>query len=599
MRPALQVFCGGSGESLDPTISMTGADSISIIGRSDDLDSPGTGILLNDKSSNWEGTKSADVVMQAKKIAIAGESYGIFAERLTENSGYSKVYLAAEDSVSITADANSKFNTAMHLNNETGSGIEVNINAPKVLIDGTIDTVNSSVAVASDVAVINGNIMQTASSGLKLSGRTAGVKGYALVAGNVDSINVELTNQSVDQTKGTFKVASLTSSNSTLTFSTMEKGGVTIDTLNGDLGLRAASSITEKLGSAEEAVKTIKEKVLVSANSKDALLSDLSGEASDLTSAWTYDAAADTVVKEGGTNLSPTLTALQKTAGANLAQWRYEVNHLSDRLGDVRNQKGAVGSWARVYGSEAKLSDSVSTKLRANSIQVGADVKVGDNWIVGGAFGYTDQDADYSNGESSTDGYTLAVYGSAYFPCGGYVDLIARAGRLSTDIDATTVSKFDASYDNTAFGVSAEIGYRWDVSKIFYLTPQAELSYGYVRGEDFTGSNGIRVDQDNFETLVGRVGFQAGANFAEGAGTVYLTASLNHDFRGEAEASAVRGDSAVQRLYEDLGGTWVSYGVGAQFNMSESWSFYGSLTRANGSDYQENYKYSVGTRFVF
>uniref|UniRef100_UPI00266C4785 autotransporter outer membrane beta-barrel domain-containing protein n=1 Tax=uncultured Sutterella sp. TaxID=286133 RepID=UPI00266C4785 len=42
-----------------------------------------------------------------------------------------------------------------------------------------------------------------------------------------------------------------------------------------------------------------------------------------------------------------------------------------------------------------------------------------------------------------------------------------------------------------------------------------------------------------------------------------------------------------------------SYGVGAQFNMSESWSFYGSLTRANGSDYQENYKYSVGTRFVF
>ncbi len=107
------------------------------------------------------------------------------------------------------------------------------------------------------------------------------------------------------------------------------------------------------------------------------------------------------------------------------------------------------------------------------------------------------------------------------------------------------------------------------------------------------------MDQDNFETLVGRVGFQAGANFAEGAGTVYLTASLNHDFRGEAEASAVRGDSAVQRLYEDLGGTWVSYGVGAQFNMSESWSFYGSLTRANGSDYQENYKYSVGTRFVF
>ena len=28
-------------------------------------------------------------------------------------------------------------------------------------------------------------------------------------------------------------------------------------------------------------------------------------------------------------------------------------------------------------------------------------------------------------------------------------------------------------------------------------------------------------------------------------------------------------------------------------------SFYGSLTRANGSDYQEDYHYSVGARYVF
>ena len=55
----------------------------------------------------------------------------------------------------------------------------------------------------------------------------------------------------------------------------------------------------------------------------------------------------------------------------------------------------------------------------------------------------------------------------------------------------------------------------------------------------------------------------------------------------------------MQKLSEDLGGTWVSYGFGGQINVKDNWSFYGSLTRANGSDYQENYRYSVGTRYCW
>ena len=115
---------------------------------------------------------------------------------------------------------------------------------------------------------------------------------------------------------------------------------------------------------------------------------------------------------------------------------------------------------------------------------------------------------------------------------------------MSTDVDVATVTDFKSSYDNTTFGVSAEVGYRWDISKTFYLTPQAELSYGLVKGADYTAANEIRVDQDDFQTLVGRLGFQAGMNVADGAGSVYLTASVNHDFQGESDAYARRGDSA-------------------------------------------------------
>ena len=49
----------------------------------------------------------------------------------------------------------------------------------------------------------------------------------------------------------------------------------------------------------------------------------------------------------------------------------------------------------------------------------------------------------------------------------------------------------------------------------------------------------------------------------------------------------------------DLGGTWVSCGIGAQFTASSRLSFYGMLERSNGSDYQDDYRCSVGARCIF
>lgn len=52
-------------------------------------------------------------------------------------------------------------------------------------------------------------------------------------------------------------------------------------------------------------------------------------------------------------------------------------------------------------------------------------------------------------------------------------------------------------------------------------------------------------------------------------------------------------------LSVDIGGTWVSYGIGAQFNTTKNLNFYGTLERANGSEYQEDYRYSVGMSYRF
>ena len=414
-------------------------------------------------------------------------------------------------------------------------------------------------------------------------------KGNVNVSGELKADNTKVTLPA----DGTASVNTLSRKNATIVFNQIKDGVVTVTTNKAEnLKVSAGGELMAKYGTAEALVKALGEKTIA----VDGKTYTLAGEESDLTSAWKLDANGKVTYANGSAE-SPVLTAAKHANAANLAQWRCEVNHLSDRLGNVRNLRGTAGTWARVYGAEAEVSDSVTTKVRANTLQVGTDVALDQNWILGAAFGYTDSDSDFTVGSLDTDAYTLALYGSAFFDCGGYVDVIGRVGRLSSDIDMTR--NFTASYDSTAFGLSAEVGYEWNVANGFYVTPQAELAYSYVKGDDYTAGNSVTVKQDNFDSLVGRLGVQAGVKFNENRGNIYATVSVNHDFNGETEATASQGANASQRLAEDLGGTWVSYGIGAQFNALDNLAFYGSLTRANGSDYQENFRYSVGVRYVW
>lgn len=593
----LMVMAGDNGASADQQTVDVNVGNLVI--KADSKYTQSAGISVTDYTKDYQGTSSIKGSFAAKNISIDGGTYGIRSNRSTENSRDSVLDVTAENSLVVNGGKN-----AVWLHNAAGKGITFNAEAANATFTGGEEGVlseNGTASIKADTLTVSGDksaLNFDKGSSLTLANKTDSQTANTTLNGNVTIAgSATFTNQDIHQSAGTFHVGTLNASNSKLTFNTTEENGVTVETLTGDLKLEAGASVTEKLGSAEKVAGALDS--IIGGGAASTLKDNfVGGEASDMTGAWKYDAATGDVSYEGS-RLSPTLTAVTHANAANLAQWRYEVNHLSERLGDVRSQNGALGAWARVYGTDAKVSDSVSTKLTNNTIQVGGDAKVGDTWIVGAAFGYTDNSTDFSNGSADSDGYTLSVYGTAVLPTGSYLDLIGRVGRISTDIDVSTVTPFKASYDNTTVGLSAEVGHRFDLSQIFYVTPQAELAYGRVFGDDYTGSNGMKVSQDDFDTLIARIGFQAGANFADNRGSIYLTASVNHDFLGDTEATASKAGAQDQKLKEDLGGTWFSYGVGAQFSTTNNLSFYGSLTRANGSDYQEDYHYSVGARYVF
>lgn len=582
------------------------------------LTNDGVTIYDQDKTWNPDDPKagSASVNLNAKEdLSISAKRFGIYQTRHTKDvRASSSSTFRAGRSINISAQSSAvRVVSADRLTNEvvfnspevtlTSSGVPIENQDKQPIYHATLQAgQNGNIAFMSDTGATRVTI--TAEKGdavnIKNTGSIALTKATVnVVKGNVVSETegtLSLTDSTMTLAKGsTADLGKLEGSNSAIVLNDLSENTVKVASNNvKNLRVLASSAVT-----ASEGAEAVAQKIRTAANvaGAEADTAVFGGEGTGLTSDYLIDKNG-AVSYANGEAESAILSSAKHFNAANLSQWRYEINHLSDRLGDVRNQKGAVGSWARVYGANDKVDDSVSTEMRWNSIQVGADVKVGDNWIVGGAFGYTDGRGDFTNGDASSDGYTFSAYGTAFFPCGGYVDLIGRVGRISSDI---TLEGASTSYDNTTFGLSAEVGYKWDISQTFFVTPQAELSYGYVKGDDYTLGHAlgdVRVEQDDYTTLVGRLGFQAGASFPNDAGQIYVTASVNHDFLGDTDSTAFQGVEK-RHISEDLGGTWFSYGVGAQIKTSDSMYFYGSLTRANGSDYQENFRYSAGMRIVF
>lgn len=290
-------------------------------------------------------------------------------------------------------------------------------------------------------------------------------------------------------------------------------------------------------------------------------------------------------------------TKLEAFRGVNavaLVQWRNQINHLTKRLGDVRHQSGDIGAWARVYGGEYEWGDANRVDMQTTTVQVGGDARVGD-WIVGGAFSYSDSSYDLDNGDGDGDMYSLAVYGTRTFEKGSYVDFVARYGYIKNDIQA---GNMDVDFDSNAFSLSVEGGHTFKLMERAYVEPQIEVTYGFAQGDDATASNGVKIEQDDYQNLITRIGFRTGFDFPNEAGTIYAHASYSYDFLGEADGTASQNGLRAS-LDEDLGGGWVTYGIGGQFRLGESTFAYGELERSTGGDVDNPWAFNVGLRHFF
>lgn len=285
--------------------------------------------------------------------------------------------------------------------------------------------------------------------------------------------------------------------------------------------------------------------------------------------------------------------AVSSMANLSLMTWRQENNDMNKRLGEVRASEGSQGVWARMARGQSKYGQQ-GIKNQYNYYQLGYDSKISDDWILGGAFTYTDGDSSYTNGSGTNKHTGFAVYGSNLRDDGSFIDLIAKYAHMKNDFDVNGgVGSGDYSTNGLSF--SAEYGKRFQ-QEGYWIEPQAELTYGRVSSADFTTKNGASVHQDSMDSLVGRLGFSLGKDIKQG--NVYVRASYLYDFQGDTSVTMSK-NGAVTPFKTDLGGGWWEFGVGTNLNLGHDTHFYLDVETTAGGDVDTPWQWNAGVRYSF
>lgn len=390
---------------------------------------------------------------------------------------------------------------------------------------------------------------------------------------------------------------------------------ISAKTLKGANGTVTTDSLENKIqaGTSEATGMTIKG----SGNIADQMLAG-KGTMQDLANVLTVDgkAAKDTKLKlasgdiagegfaetdENGNvkqssirnNVNTYNQAVSSMANLSLMTWRQENNDMNKRLGEVRASEGSQGIWARMARGQSKYGQQ-GIKNQYNYYQLGYDSKISDDWILGGAFTYTDGDSSYINGSGTNKHTGFAVYGSNLREDGSFIDLIAKYAHMKNDFDVNGgVGSGDYSTNGLSF--SAEYGKRFH-QEGYWIEPQAELTYGRVSSADFMTKNGVSVHQDSMDSLVGRLGFSLGKDIKQG--NVYVRASYLYDFQGDTSVTMSKGGAATP-FKTDLGGGWWEFGVGTNLDLGHDTHFYLDVETTAGGDVDTPRQWNAGVRYSF
>ena len=314
-----------------------------------------------------------------------------------------------------------------------------------------------------------------------------------------------------------------------------------------------------------------------------------------------------------------TMRAIKSSMAAATMMWRSENNDLMKRMGDLRVLEGERGLWAKYYtGKQEMDAQATNFSEKYKAYQIGYDTKVNENWIVGAALSYNDGTSStsnvangatgaWANGHGEQKNISLGVYGSWKAKDGQYADIIVKASRLDNDYNlkfnnGIQTYNIDGDYKTWGTSISAEYGKRFEGDRGTYFEPSAELTYGHMAGKsysagtDYHGST-MYMDQDSFDTLIGRLGIRVGQKLEKGS--YFAKLALAHEFSGDYDTRYNVDGADHNKTHLDFGDTWYELQIGGTAKLSANSMLYGDFQRSFGGDVTEKWRIDAGLRFTF
>lgn len=333
-------------------------------------------------------------------IAVSTESNKIVAASVGKKGS-----LTLGGNVEILADA---------LNEEAeANGIEVFDNS-------TVEVTGNTVVKASNSALSSDNNSEIKVVGSETQQASLQASGEVTLLGQTTLENAELF---IDDEAGA-QVDNLTAKNAVISLGAgehtigtiegdaksielrdLEKGSVSVNSNIGALTISTTGSESDRYTNARLAAEALNEAVTITTNDPSNN-SQIFVQEGDVNNAFTATVNSSGELVDVHEVKNTKLDAYSSVSSLAAIEWRSELNDLNKRMGDLRDNPGAIGAWARLYGSEQEYGAQNITNKSA-SFQVGGDYQVG-AWKVGGAFSYTDGSSTYDAGEADNETFTVS-----------------------------------------------------------------------------------------------------------------------------------------------------------------------------------------------
>ena len=294
---------------------------------------------------------------------------------------------------------------------------------------------------------------------------------------------------------------------------------------------------------------------------------------------------------------------------STVMMWRSESADLLQRMGDLRMQEAEHGIWAKYYGGKYEM-DAQNTNFTTSytAYQLGYDKEVGNGWVVGAAVSHNDGDATYTmGGKGEATVTSLSVYGTKNYEDGRYLGLILKGGQLKNDFEVYNNDgyKLEGDYETFGTSLSAEYGKRIEKANGFYFDPSVELTIGRVQGKGYTATSDLLaaygktatmdVDQDSFNSMVGRIGFGIGQKLDKAS--YYAKLALAHEFAGDFDTTYTAEQTKGTSI--DFGDTWYELQIGGTAKLNDNSLIYATYERSFGGDVTQKWRLDAGVRVTF